>query len=114
MTMNARAAPGLIWWSGGTMGIPFEIPPLLDVILTLRAMLGLFAYVYWLAGKEGRQMHSVDGIKSRNSDATVTPHERSAGMTARQQPHSDQWVSGRISRKITLYRAAKGKRYNVR
>jgi hypothetical protein len=46
------------------MGIPFEIPPLLDVILTLSAMLGLFAYVYWLAGKEGRQMHSVDGIKA--------------------------------------------------
>jgi hypothetical protein len=36
---------------GDTMGIPFEIPPLLDVILMFSAMLGLFAYVYWLAGK---------------------------------------------------------------
>jgi hypothetical protein len=34
------------------MGIPLEIAPLLDVVLTLSAMLGLFAYVYWLAGKE--------------------------------------------------------------
>jgi hypothetical protein len=34
------------------MGIPLEIAPLLDVVLTLSAMLGLFAYVYWLARKE--------------------------------------------------------------
>lgn len=33
------------------MGIPFEIPALADVILTFSTMLGLFAYVYWLAGK---------------------------------------------------------------
>jgi hypothetical protein len=35
------------------MGIPLEIAPLLNVVLTLSAMLGLFAYVYRLAGKEG-------------------------------------------------------------
>jgi hypothetical protein len=37
------------------MEIPFEIAPVLDVILTLSAMLGLFAYVYRLAGKDDRQ-----------------------------------------------------------
>ncbi|MGB8632703.1 MAG: hypothetical protein WCD69_25555 [Xanthobacteraceae bacterium] len=46
------------------MGIAFEIPPLLDVVLTLSAMLGLFAYIYWLAGKEDRRMHGVDEIKA--------------------------------------------------
>jgi hypothetical protein len=35
------------------MGVPLEIPPLLNVVLTLSTMLGLFAYVYWLAGKDG-------------------------------------------------------------
>jgi hypothetical protein len=35
------------------MGIPLEMPPFLDVVLTLSAMLGLFAYIYRLAGKEG-------------------------------------------------------------
>jgi hypothetical protein len=35
------------------MGMPIEIPPFLDVVLTLSAMLALFAYVYRLAGKEG-------------------------------------------------------------
>jgi hypothetical protein len=34
------------------MGIPLEIAPLLDVVLTLSAMLGLFAYVYRLAREE--------------------------------------------------------------
>jgi len=64
MTMSARAAPGLIWWSGGTMGIPFEIPPLLDVILTLSAMLGLFAYVYWLAGKRAARCTALTESKA--------------------------------------------------
>jgi hypothetical protein len=36
---------------GATMGMPIEIPPLLNVILTLGTMFGLLAYVYWLAGK---------------------------------------------------------------
>ena len=49
------------------MGIPLEIPPLFDAILTLSAMLGLFAYVYWLAGKEDRQMRGLDEIKRMNS-----------------------------------------------
>ncbi len=62
------------------MGIPLEIPPLLDAILTLSAMLGLFAYVYWLAGKEHRQLHGLGEIKRVNIDAPVTPHERSADM----------------------------------
>jgi hypothetical protein len=44
------------------VGIPLEIPPLLDAILTLSAMLGLFAYVYWLAGRQDRQMHGLDEI----------------------------------------------------
>jgi hypothetical protein len=35
------------------MGIPLEMPPFLDIVLTLSAMLGLFAYIYRLAGKEG-------------------------------------------------------------
>jgi hypothetical protein len=35
------------------MGIPLEMPPFLDVVLTLSAMFGLFAYIYRLAGKEG-------------------------------------------------------------
>jgi hypothetical protein len=56
------------------VGIPLEIPPSLDAILTLSAMLGLFAYVYWLAGKEDRQTHQLDEIKRMNSDATVAPH----------------------------------------
>ena len=60
------------------MGIPLEIAPLLDVVLTLSAMLGRFAYVYWLAGKEDRQMHGLDNIKPVHSDATVAPHDRSA------------------------------------
>jgi hypothetical protein len=34
------------------MGVPLEIPPLPNVVLTLSTMLGLFAYVYWLAGKD--------------------------------------------------------------
>ena len=57
---QARATPhedecaldaALGWWlrafmrSGDTMGIPLQIPPLLDAILTLSAMLGLFVYV---------------------------------------------------------------------
>jgi hypothetical protein len=53
MTMSARTALGLVWCSGeDTMGMPIEIPPFLDVVLTLSAMLALFAYVYRLAGKE--------------------------------------------------------------
>jgi hypothetical protein len=39
-------------------------------------MLGLLAYVYWLAGKEDRKMHGLDEIKR----ATVTSQERSAGV----------------------------------
>jgi hypothetical protein len=35
-----------------TMGVPLEIPPLPNVVLTLSTMLGLFAYVYRLAGKD--------------------------------------------------------------
>jgi hypothetical protein len=31
-------------------------------------MLGLFAYVYSLAGKEDRQTHQLDEIKRMNSD----------------------------------------------
>jgi hypothetical protein len=58
MTMSARTALGLVWCSGeDTMGIPIEIPPFLDVVLTLSAMLALFAYVYRLAGK-GRTARS--------------------------------------------------------
>jgi hypothetical protein len=49
------------------MGISLQIPPLLDAILTLSAMLGLFAYVYWLAGKEDRQMYGLDEIKRSSS-----------------------------------------------
>ena len=67
MTMNART---LVWCSGkDTMGIPIEIPPFLDVVLTLSAMLALFAYVYRLAGKEG---------PPRNR--TATTYKRGAGM----------------------------------
>jgi hypothetical protein len=47
-----ECAIGAGFGRGNTMGIPLEIAPLLDVVLTLSAMLGLFAYVYWLAGKE--------------------------------------------------------------
>ena len=65
------------------MGIPFEIAPVLDVILTLSAMLGLFAYFYRLSGK---------ATARRDSDATVTPHERSAGMNDTPTTHSGQWV----------------------
>ena len=60
------------------MGIPIEIPPFLDVVLTLSAMLALFAYVYRLAGKEGPPEAGLDEIKCMNSNATVTPHERGA------------------------------------
>jgi hypothetical protein len=52
------------------MGIPLEMPPFLDVVLTLSAMLGLFAYIYRLAGREGRPEDGLDEIKHRNSDAT--------------------------------------------
>ncbi len=62
------------------MGIPIEIPPFLDVVLTLSAMLALFAYVYRLAGKAGPPEAGPDEIKCMNSDATVTAHERSADM----------------------------------
>jgi hypothetical protein len=44
-------------------------------IFTLSAMLGLFAYVYWLAGTEDRQMDGLDANNCMNTDATVTPHE---------------------------------------
>lgn len=109
MRMRARSAVGLVWWSGETMGIALEIPPLLDVILTLSAMLGLFTYVYWLAGKEDREMHRVDEIKRVNSDATATPHESNPSMKGvPTSSHGDQWVVW-ISRKITLYQAAKRK-----
>jgi hypothetical protein len=81
MTMGARTALGLVWCLGeGTMGIPIEIPPFLDVVLTLSAMLALFAYVYRLAGREGPPEAGLDEIKCMNSDATVTPHARGAGM----------------------------------
>jgi hypothetical protein len=81
MTMSARTALGLVWCSGeDTMGIPIEIPPFLDVVLTLSAMLALFAYVYRLAGKEGPPEAGLDEIKRMTSDATVTPHEHGAGM----------------------------------
>jgi hypothetical protein len=66
--------------AGDKMGIPLEIPPLLDAMFTLSAMLGLFGYVYWLTGTDRRQMRGLDEIKRIDSDATVTPHERSAGM----------------------------------
>jgi hypothetical protein len=62
------------------MGIPLEIAPLLDVTLTLGAMLGLLAYVYWLAGKN--QMRGLDEIKRIDSDATVTPLERVTRMNS--------------------------------
>jgi hypothetical protein len=66
MTMNART---LVWCSGeDTMVMPIEIPPFLDVVLTLSAMLALFAYVYRLAGKEG---------PPRNR---ATTYKRGAGM----------------------------------
>ena len=61
------------------MGIPFEVPPVFNGVLTLTAMLGLFAYFCRLAGKDDRQMHVLDEIKRMNSDTKVTPHERSAG-----------------------------------
>ncbi len=81
MTMGVRTAVGLVWCSGeDTMGIPIETPPFLDVVLTLSAMLALFAYVYRLAGKEGPPEAGPDGIKCMNSDATGTPHERGADM----------------------------------
>ena len=71
MTMSARTALRLVWCSGeDTMGIPIEIPPFLDVVLTLSAMLALFAYVYRLAGKEGPPEDGLD----------ETPHERGVGM----------------------------------
>jgi hypothetical protein len=50
------------------MVMPIEIPPFLDVVLTLSAMLALFAYVYRLAGKEG---------PPRNR---ATTYKRGAGM----------------------------------
>jgi hypothetical protein len=94
------------------MGIPIEIPPFLDVVLTLSAMLALFAYVYRLAGKEGPPEAGLDEIKRMTSDATVTPHEHGA----RHERHADnpiatngsllRWMSG----KIKLYQAAKRKR----
>jgi hypothetical protein len=81
MTMSARTALRLVWCSGeDTMGIPIEILPFLEIVLTLSAMLALFAYVYRLAGKEGPQEAGLDEIKCLNSDATVTPPERGAGM----------------------------------
>jgi len=54
-----------------TMGIPLEMPPFLDVVLTLSAMLALFAYIYRLAGKEGPPEGGLDEIKRVNSDTTV-------------------------------------------
>jgi hypothetical protein len=81
MTMSALTALGLVWRSGeDTMGIPIEIPPFPDVVLTLSAMLALFAYVYRLAGKEGPPQAGLDEIKCMNSDATVTPSACGAGM----------------------------------
>ncbi len=62
------------------MGIPIEIPPFLDVVLTLSAMLALFTYVYRLAGKAGPPEARPDEIKCMNSDATGTPHESGADM----------------------------------
>jgi hypothetical protein len=50
MTVTTRSARFV---GGFTMGVPLEIPPLPNVVLTLSTMLGLFAYVYWLAGKDG-------------------------------------------------------------
>jgi hypothetical protein len=80
MTMNARTALRLVWGSGeDTMGMPIEIPPFLDVVLTLSAMLALFAYVYRLAGKEGPQT-GLDEIIRMNGDATATTYKRGAGM----------------------------------
>lgn len=61
------------------MGIPLEIPPLLEVVLTLSAMLGLFAYAYWLASKDDRRMRGLNEIKPMNSEGAVTSHERSPG-----------------------------------
>jgi hypothetical protein len=62
MTMSARTALDLVWCSGeDTMGIPIEIPPFLDLVLTLSAMLALFAYVYRLAGKEGPFLRWMSG-----------------------------------------------------
>jgi hypothetical protein len=79
MAMSARTAFGLVWCSGeDTMGIPIEIPPFLDVVLTLSAMLALFAYVYRLAGKEGPPEAGLD--ENQTQTATVTPHERGAGV----------------------------------
>jgi hypothetical protein len=75
------------------MGIPIEIPPFLDVVLTLSAMLALFAYVYRLAGKEEPPEAALDEIKCMNSDATVTPHERGVDMNDTPATHNDQWVS---------------------
>jgi hypothetical protein len=46
-------------------------------------MLALFAYVYRLAGKQVPPEAGLDEIKCMNSDATVTPHERGAGMNDR-------------------------------
>ena len=65
------------------MGIPIEIPPFLDVVLTLSAMPALFAYVYRLVGREGPPESGFDEIKCMNSDATIAPHERGAAMNDR-------------------------------
>ena len=62
------------------MVMPIEIPPFLDVVLTLSAMLALFAYVYRLAEKQGPPEAGLDEVKCMNSDATVTPHGRRTGM----------------------------------
>ena len=63
------------------MGIPLEMPPFPEVVLTLSAMFALFAYIYRLAGKEGLPEAGLDDIKRMYSDAaTVTPHEHGAGM----------------------------------
>ena len=61
------------------MGIPLEMPPFLDVVLTLSAVLALFAYIYRLAGKEGPPEGRLHEIKRIDSDVyvpTLSPQQR--------------------------------------
>lgn len=62
------------------MGIGLEIAPLLDVVLTFSAMLGLFAYVYWLAGKEGPADARLDENKSNNQKSVSLTRASNSGV----------------------------------
>jgi hypothetical protein len=92
------------------MAIPLEIPPLLDVVLTLSAMLGLFAYVYWLSSADDRRTRGLSESKPMNGEGTVMPVSavlaRKPSRQHQLRPMGFRWISGNIK----LYEAAKRKR----